>query len=96
LVCYESLARSVPTNYILLACFTLCESYMVAAMTAFIEPMIVIEAASLTCVITVAITIFAMTTDFDATEWGAGVYCCLFVPVMLCQFIMFMIFGANS
>lgn len=69
---------------------------MVAAMTAFVEPIIVIEAASLTCVITVAITIFALTTDFDATEWGAGVYCCLFVPVMILQFMMFMIFGASS
>jgi hypothetical protein len=69
---------------------------MVASMTAFVEPMIVIEAASLTCVITVAITIFALTTDFDATEWGSGIYFSIFLPVVVLQFMMFMIFGASS
>ena len=38
-----SLARTVPTNYLILALFTLCQSYMVSVICYFTEPEIVIK-----------------------------------------------------
>merc|ERR1711976_548930 len=57
ITCYHDLARSVPTNYILLLVFTVSFSYVATALTAFVAPAIVCQAAVLTAVITISITI---------------------------------------
>lgn len=96
LFCYISLQRKVPVNFILLGVFTVCEAYMVTGMTAFIRPRIVLEAALLTAGITIALTIFAFTTKIDATKWGGAVFCYLFVPTLVIQLILVVIFGNTS
>lgn len=48
LVCYQSVARSVPVNYILLGVFTFCEAYIVGMLCAFSKPKLVLMAAVLT------------------------------------------------
>jgi len=62
--------KKVPANYILLSIFTFCTSWLVATACARTEPLIVLEAAGLTFSMTVAITIYAMTTKTDFTIYG--------------------------
>ena len=59
LICYPELARSVPTNYILLFLFTFAESYLVANMTMLFTPKSVLLASLLTAAIVIALTIYA-------------------------------------
>ena len=70
LVCYKSLARSVPLNYLLLSLFTVAEAFMVSAITVKYSPELVFIAACLTAGIVVSLTIYAMTTKTDFTMMG--------------------------
>jgi FtsH-binding integral membrane protein len=70
LLCCQGVARSVPTNYVFLTLWTICEGYMVATCCSFYSPDIVITAASLTCAITIALTFYAFTTKTDFTFMG--------------------------
>jgi protein lifeguard len=74
LVCYPELARSVPTNYILLFLFTIAESYLVANMTMLFTPKSVLLAALLTAAIVLALTIYAFKTDTDFTYAGGSLF----------------------
>lgn len=73
IICVKSLARTVPTNYILLFSFTVCEAYMVMFIAAFSEPIIVCVAALFTVGITVALTIYAFKTKNDFTYGSAAI-----------------------
>jgi FtsH-binding integral membrane protein len=69
--CNKQLARSVPTNYILLGIFTFMQSYMVAAVCASIQsPLIVYEAFAITGGIFIAMTIYAILSKEDFTLCG--------------------------
>jgi FtsH-binding integral membrane protein len=57
--CY---GRTHPINLILLAVFTLCESFIVGGLTSFYEPKTVILAGTGTALVTVSLTFYAMTT----------------------------------
>ena len=62
--------KKVPMNYILLTIFTVCVSYIVSLSTLRYPAEIVIEAAFLTAAMTLAITVYAMTTKTDFTIFG--------------------------
>ena len=79
--------KTVPTNYILLAIFTGCVSYIVSLTTIRYDPIIVFEAAFLTASITIAITVYAITTKTDFTIFG---------PVMFIIGFLFAAFGLLS
>lgn len=68
--CYKSLARSVPTNYLILSVFTIAESYIVSAVVALSDEKSVLIAVVLTTAIVLALTIYAFTTDTDFTLLG--------------------------
>jgi len=90
--CYTSLARSVPTNYILLGVFTLCEAYLVAFTTTFFYPQDVLLAAALTCALTFTLTLYAYTTKKDFTIYGATLWILswgLFALTLLLSLIFF-------
>ena len=70
ITCYTSMARTVPTNYILLGLFTVCESYLVGLVTTFYDPPTVLLAAGLTAFLTITLTIYACTTKTDFTLYG--------------------------
>lgn len=70
LLCCRSLSRSVPTNYILLSVFNLCEAYIVAFIAASYQPQIVLVAAFTTAGMTIGITVYAFTTKSDFTIFG--------------------------
>jgi len=74
LTCYSSIARKVPTNYILLGLFTFCETYIVGFVTVFAEPSDVLLAAVLAMTMTLVLTLYACTTKTDITMWGAALW----------------------
>mmetsp|Transcript_13935 Transcript_13935/g.26120 ORF Transcript_13935/g.26120 Transcript_13935/m.26120 type:complete len:237 (+) Transcript_13935:1174-1884(+) len=65
LLCCKKVARKVPTNYILLAIFTISESFIVACVCAFYDPTSVLIASIMTLSMTIALTVYAMTTKTD-------------------------------
>lgn len=79
LACVRSLARTVPTNYILLLVFTLGESYLVSCTTSMYQPSSVLLAAVLTAAMVLALTVYACNTKTDFTVCGGA----LFVAVTL-------------
>ena len=88
LFCFHSLARKVPTNYILLSVFTLCEAYVVAFSCAAVnDPVTVIQAIFMTAGIVVALSLYAITTKTDFTAWGGLLF------VLGAVFLLFSIFS---
>jgi protein lifeguard len=66
------LSKVFPVNYILLAIFTVCVSYLVGIVCAFTEPKTVLMAATLTMAMFLALTIYACTTKTDFTDSFCG------------------------
>ncbi len=95
IVCYISLARTVPTNYILLGIFTLCEAYGVAYSTSFFESEHVIVAAFLTTTITLTLTLYAWTTKRDVTVYTGAIWI-LAWGLLAFSFLMFLLFFWSS
>ena len=93
LVCYINIARKVPTNYILLLVFTLCESFLVAMMCVFTTPKIVFMATVFTLALCISLTIYAIYTDDDFTICGGLLFVFL---VALCIASIFLMFTDNN
>jgi FtsH-binding integral membrane protein len=91
LICCKSVARKVPTNYILLSIWTICESYMVGAIASFYDVQTVITAAVMTAAVTLALTAYACTTKTDFTYCGGFLFC--FSAVMFCFTLFGLIFN---
>ena len=83
----RSLARTVPINFILLAVFTLSESYLVSSITMFYDPQTILIATVLTATIVLALTVYAFTTKTDFTVFGGILFVVLsvvFVASIFC------------
>jgi len=74
-------SREVPTNYILLAIFTLFESLMVGTVVTFYQVHSVIQAFVLTCIVTVSLTAYTFQTKRDFSNLGVGLFTCLWVLI---------------
>ena len=70
IICCESVARKTPTNYICLFIFTACQAFVFAFICSMYPLDIVLAAAGLTAAMTIALTIYACTTDTDYTVCG--------------------------
>lgn len=79
LIYVRTASRKVPINYILLGIFTLCQSYMVSAVTTVYDPTTVFIAALLTAAIVLALSIYACTTKTDFTVCGGLLFVCMMV-----------------
>ena len=82
--------RTHPTNYILLLIFTVCETYLLGAITADYDSKTVMMAGAATAAATIALTIYAMRTKTDIQVFMAlaFVVCLAMLPIMLiCIFI---------
>ena len=77
LSCFESLRRTVPTNYILLSIFTLCEAYSVGFICTQYSNQVVLLAGLMTAAMTIGLTIYAFTTKKDFTTMGGVLFACL-------------------
>lgn len=70
LSCSQSLARTVPTNYIILGVFTLTESVMVGYLCSHSKPELVLMALFMTISMCLGLMLYAMTTETDFTMSG--------------------------
>jgi protein lifeguard len=84
LACCESVRRTSPMNFVVLAVFTLAESFMLGCMSVVYDPDLVMMAVGLTAAVCLGLTLFAFQTKLDFTVMG-GV---LFVAA-----IILMVFG---
>ena len=80
--CCKQTARKVPTNYILLLIFTICESYYLLYFCSSFTTSSVITAAGLTAVLVFALTIYACKTKTDFTFCGPFLFCCLIMLIV--------------
>ena len=86
------LHRKVPTNYILLSAFTFCEAYIVATISSQYTDASVAQAAAMTTIMVVSLSLYAKYTKTDFT--GLGPY--LFVAgIGLGIFGLFLMFFAS-
>lgn len=67
LACFKSISRKVPTNYILLTVFTLCEAILISSVTVVYDPVTILIATLLTFGITFVLTAYACMTKSDLT-----------------------------
>lgn len=65
LMCFRNIARKVPTNYLLLAVFTLWESYLVSTIASLYQPQSVFLASIYASVLFTVLTLFACFTKGD-------------------------------
>lgn len=74
LSCFPSVSRKHPTNLICLALFTLCEGYLVGAISSYSGADAVIKAVACTMIITTGLTIYAWQTKVDFTAMGGYLF----------------------
>ncbi|XP_022080312.1 protein lifeguard 4-like [Acanthaster planci] len=74
--------RESPTNMILLALFTLVEAYSVGTIVTFYNKGVVLEAFTLTLVVTLSLTAYTMQSKRDFSSWGAGLYSALLILIV--------------
>ncbi len=64
--------RETPTNFILLAAFTVVEAYTVGVIVSFYSVSVVVQAFFLTAAVVVGLTAFTMQSKRDFSHWGTG------------------------
>jgi len=86
ITCCEKCARQVPTNYIVLFSFTLCEAIVLSITCLFVDAAAVGLAAAMTAAVTAGLTAYACTTKTDFT--GSGPYLVgALLALVFCGFI---------
>ncbi|EPS38797.1 hypothetical protein H072_7438 [Dactylellina haptotyla CBS 200.50] len=73
--------KDYPTNYYLLALFTGLEAYTVAIITSFYDSKIVLEAVVITAVVFAGLTLFALQTKYDFTQWQGILFTSLWILI---------------
>ncbi|CAH1783365.1 unnamed protein product [Owenia fusiformis] len=74
--------HETPTNFYLLAAFTVVEAYTVGVIVTFYDVQVVIEAFALTTGVTVALTIYTLQSKRDFSSIGAGLFACLWILIL--------------
>jgi len=74
--------HEVPTNYILLAFWTVCQSYTVGVVASFFDKDIVVEAFLLTGCVVAGLFLYALQTKRDFSSCGAGLFTILLVLIL--------------
>ncbi|MEW5302843.1 MAG: hypothetical protein WDW38_004048 [Sanguina aurantia] len=77
----ESARRTHPWNLLLLGAFTLCESIMIATISATIDTHTVMLAAGITAAVVLSLTLFTFQTKIDFTV-GSGMLFSLFMVLL--------------
>ncbi|KAK6499335.1 hypothetical protein TWF506_003963 [Arthrobotrys conoides] len=73
--------KTYPTNYYLLGLFTAFEAYSVAVITSFYDSKIVLEAVVITAVVFAGLTLFALQTKYDFTQWQGILFTSLWILI---------------
>lgn len=80
--CIESLGRRYPHNYALLSVFTLGQGFNLATYCTMMDAEVILVAAGMTAVITLALSVFACQTKIDFTGSGAYLYAALWCLIL--------------
>merc|ERR1712154_150462 len=94
LACCGDVRRKSPGNFICLAVFTVCESFMLGTIATFYTTDAVLMAVGTTAAVTLALTLFAFQTKIDFTGCGAALLCILVIFIMSGIFLS--IFGVMT
>jgi FtsH-binding integral membrane protein len=89
IVCCSSVARKVPTNYIVLMAFTCFEGYLVSFLCAKTNPRLVLMAVALTCAVTTALTVYACSTKTDFTVLNSVLFIAVIVLLLFSLLVAF-------
>ncbi|EDO37574.1 predicted protein [Nematostella vectensis] len=81
MACCEGVRRKFPTNLLFLTLFTLCEGYLLGAVSSVYKADEVLMAVGITAVVVLAITIFAFQTKYDFTMMGGFLFVALIVLI---------------
>lgn len=84
LACCGEVRRRSPTNFILLAVFTVAEAFLLAVTSAAYEAIEVLMAVGITAAVCLALTLFAFQTKYDFTMCGG---------FLLVSVVILLIFG---
>lgn len=87
--CTKKFSRKYPYNYIALIVFTLLESYIIAFVCAYSDPMVVLAAAVMTLSITTGLTIYAWRAKKDFTVFGGMMIVLIMAAFWLGIFMIF-------
>jgi len=79
LACVPAVRLNYPTNMIILFCFTILESYILAAISSLYETTSVIQAIAITIAITIGLTLYTFQSKRDFSVMGGGLYVVLMV-----------------
>lgn len=82
LACCGNVRRQYPTNYILLATFTIATSYLVGTISATYETETVLLALVMTMGVTIGLTVYAFQTKRDFTMMGGFLFSLLFIFII--------------
>ena len=93
-MCCRSVARKVPTNYVLLVVFTLCQTFFFSWVVSQYSASTTLMAGGMTLGMTVALTIYALYTDTDFTAWGSLWFIVCIGLLMMILFSIFMSFAS--
>ena len=89
IMCFKKIARQYPINYLALFLFSFFESYIVAYVCSYYDPIIVLCAALITMCVAFSLTIYAWKTKHDFTVCGGAL---VSVSTSMVLFGFFMIF----
>ncbi|XP_015750962.1 PREDICTED: protein lifeguard 1-like [Acropora digitifera] len=81
MACCESVRRTFPTNMIFLSLFTLCEGYLLGAVSRLLSEFHMISRIPHHIVVVLAITIFAFQTKYDFTMMGGILFVALIILI---------------
>lgn len=81
--------RTFPTNYMLLAGFTITEGLLVGIVCSFYTMASILMAVVATGILVGGLTIYAMVTETDFTDMGGYLFCGLMVLMIFGIFVMF-------
>jgi hypothetical protein len=82
-------SKEYPTNFALLAAFTVCEAILVGMVVTYYTLPSVLEAFALTCTVTIALTVYTLQSKRDFSSWGAGLFSALWILILLGFFQLF-------
>ena len=94
ILCCKNMARVVPTNYILLSIFTICQAFFFSFATSLFTPESSLMAGGMTVAMTLMLTIYAFTTKTDFTVCGslfAVIGMAMFMLILMLIFMRFVV-----
>jgi len=86
--------KNYPTNFFLLAAFTVLQAISVGAICTLYDNWIVVKAAMVTAAVFGSLTMYTFNSKQDYSSWGAALFCGLWIMIVMS--FMHVVFFADS